>query len=271
MAEPKDMEKSAQSANKTVSDLAVGPNGDVKSGVYQISKGTFTVMHREEPGYEKNMEEGLRHKNRDKYYKRLTPDEKKLVDQANEQGKGVRWKDEQGNHIFTFVPKEEQKQKAAAKEAQQAEEEKKGGFWSRNGWLKWALGGLALVGAGIGAYFLLKKDKKKSPEPKTPAQTEQKDPTPTTTGGQEVPGPAIINPGDELGNGPGGMNVSGGLTVNPGVGGGLDPGVVSGGLTAPTIGEPHLTSRLGTLGSAVNVGSEPQVTSGLTIGCDNSI
>ena len=140
---------------------------DIKSGIYQVQAkrgGTFKVMHREEPDYNKEMEDGLKHKPNDRanYLKQLTPQEQKFIQAANESGKGVRWADKNGNHIFTFVPTQEQKEKAAAqaKEAAQGEEEKKG-FWARNGWLKWVIG-IGTVGLGVGLYFMLRKKKNKS-------------------------------------------------------------------------------------------------------------
>lgn len=138
----------------------------IKDGVYQVKSsrgGKLKVMHQDEKNYQKDMEAGLSHKpsDRPKYLKQLSAEEQKLVQAANEQGKGVRWTDKNGDHVFTFVPSKEQKEKAAAKEKAEKEAtegEKKGG----SSWWKWLLGGLAIVGAGIGAYFLFRKKDKKS-------------------------------------------------------------------------------------------------------------
>ena len=136
----------------------------IKDGVYQVKSsrgGTFKVMSQDEKSYQKDMEAGLAHKpsDRPKYLKQLSTEEQKLVQAANEQGKGVRWTDKNGDHVFTFVPSKEQKEKAAAKEKAEkeaAQGEKKEG----SSWWKWLLGGLAVVGLGVGAYFLFRKKDK---------------------------------------------------------------------------------------------------------------
>lgn len=137
----------------------------IKDGVYEVKSsrgGKLKVMSQDAENYHKDMEAGLAHKpgDRSTYLGILSPEEQKFVQAANEQGKGVRWTNENG-HVFTFVPSKEQKEKAAAKEKAEkeaAQGEKKEG----SSWWKWLLGGLAVVGLGIGAYFLFRKKDKKS-------------------------------------------------------------------------------------------------------------
>lgn len=139
----------------------------IKDDVYQVKSGTFKVMSQDAKNYHKDMEAGLAHKpsDRPKYLKQLSPEERKFVQAANEQGKGVRWTNENG-HVFTFVPSKEQKEKAAAKEKAEkeaAQGEKKEG----SSWWKWLLGGLAVVGLGVGAYFLFRKKDKSNTKSST--------------------------------------------------------------------------------------------------------
>lgn len=267
-----------------LSSNATDPNGEVKSGVYRVQSkksalsGTLTIMDTNDPRYPEAVK--YKTKKRDIHLNNLLPEEKELILKANEQGKGVQWKGKNGNHVFTFVPNEKQKEKAAAKAkgAEQAEEEKKGGFWARNGWLKWTLGALGVIGAGLGLYFLLKPKKDKKPaaksvtpdKPNTPdtpnTPSEPKDQTPAVPqqSGQEVSAPAIINPGDELGQGPVGMEVNSGLTVAPGLGTGssnVETGEVNSGLTSD-FGKGGLSLALDAAGTRVNVGT---VSSGLQV------
>lgn len=143
---------------------------EIEDGTYLVesSPGSrFKVMSQDAKNYHKDMEAGLAHKPGDRptYLKQLSPEERKFVQAANEQGKGVRWTNENG-HVFTFVPSKEQKEKAAAKEKAEkeaAQGEKKEG----SSWWKWLLGGLAVVGLGVGAYFLFRKKDKSNTKSST--------------------------------------------------------------------------------------------------------
>lgn len=117
----------------------------IKDDVYQVKSGTFKVMSQNAKNYHKDMEAGLAHKpsDRPKYLEQLSPEERKFVQAANEQGKGVRWTNENGDHVFTFVPSKEQKEKAALRKRQKKrprKERKKRDLHGGNGcWVVWLL------------------------------------------------------------------------------------------------------------------------------------
>ena len=176
--------------NKVVPDIPIGK-------LSSKTKGTFTVMPVDSAEYRKEAD-ARKNRSRESELKALDAETRANIEAANAQGKGVMWQKPDGSsYLFTG-----QKPDEKALDKKKKDEEKGVWAWCKRNW-GWLLAGAAAI--GIGAYFLIRNNKKKDKKQvatKTPKKETQTQLTGNTNQNSNSSG------GNE--NSSGGGNSSGG-------------------------------------------------------------
>lgn len=132
--------------NKVVPNIPIGRLPSKTSG-------TFTVMPIDSAEYKKEAD-ARKNRNRESELKVLDAETRTNIEAANAQGKGVMWQKPNGSsYLFTG-----QKPDEKALDKKKKDEEKGVWAWCKRNW-GWLLAGAVAI--GVGAYFLIRNNKKK--------------------------------------------------------------------------------------------------------------